>query len=288
MVARPRIMQRHHTAPNMAARHRTVRQHRIVRPRRTTLPRRIMRRVDRKQALPHRTIRQEAQRRVAPRLHIARRREERRKAALRQRTVLRREERRKAALRRPIARRRADRKLVHRRLAGRRLPRLAAARPEALRLVVVAQPEALRLAAAARPGALRLAVERPEVLRLAVAGQPDRPWAVERLTQRPRLVHQLLHPGRSKQFVQRKGRVLRHSLFLFLGDRAWGGLFSRQPALSRLFVFENKSRPEGACRLDSPPHIPATGFSHRHGRGRGRPSERTSNKDRVVRTGRTP
>src|SRR6202051_2839885 len=33
----------------------------------------------------------------------------------------------------------------------------------------------------------------------------------------------------------------------------WGGLFSRQPASSRLFRVENKSRPEGGCRLIARP-----------------------------------
>ena len=33
----------------------------------------------------------------------------------------------------------------------------------------------------------------------------------------------------------------------------WGGLFSRQPASSRLFGVENKSRPEGGCRLIARP-----------------------------------
>ena len=33
----------------------------------------------------------------------------------------------------------------------------------------------------------------------------------------------------------------------------WGGLFSRQPASSRLFGAENKSRPEGGCRLIARP-----------------------------------
>jgi hypothetical protein len=33
----------------------------------------------------------------------------------------------------------------------------------------------------------------------------------------------------------------------------WGGLFSRQPASSRLFGIENKSRPAGGCRLIARP-----------------------------------
>jgi hypothetical protein len=33
----------------------------------------------------------------------------------------------------------------------------------------------------------------------------------------------------------------------------WGGLFSRQPASSRLFGLENESRPEGGCRLIARP-----------------------------------
>src|SRR5271163_621864 len=40
----------------------------------------------------------------------------------------------------------------------------------------------------------------------------------------------------------------------------WGGLFSRQPASSRLIGVEDKSRPEGGCRLIARPTCLRLGF----------------------------